>query len=141
MIVSKNTWHYKLFLKWRNIKVDKWGHTLYRYGHGLTLCCYMKAVFIYACPRIIWNRKESKLIMLISLLSIIIWLELTSYFFLLFMIEITIGLLAIVGMLAIAAFILWVVEKIRDEETTQNIIIPYIKAKKQKICPYIDFTE
>jgi hypothetical protein len=139
MNVKVGTWHYKLFEKWRSLKYKGWKP--YRYYDGLTLCCYVKAVFLFAVPRIIFQSKESRLLLLNFLLSLIVYFEITNLSFLVIMIEISTTILILCGLLIFGSAIAGAIWFFSESDTSKTLIEPYLKTKKDKICPHIDFIE
>ncbi len=140
MKLSKESWHYKLFMKWRSLKFDKdW--IPYRYDGGLSLCCYVKAVFLFAMPRIIFQSMITRLSVLNIFIFLVIYGELNSSLFLKIMIVISGGLLALMFAAIIIVITGFTMQFLTESQTSTNIIRPYFQAKKDKICPHIDFVD
>lgn len=137
MKIEKGTWHYKLFARWRSLKFVGWEP--YRYYEGITLCCYVKAVFLFAVPRIIFQSKVSKLTALNFLLAMIIYFEITSPIFLIVMVVISTLLLYLCGVTLVVLLGCGIAYFVTNSETSEAIIKPYFKSKKDKVCPRIYF--
>jgi hypothetical protein len=142
MKISKESWHYKLFMKWRGLKYSsKAGYVPYRYADGISLCCYVKAVFLFAVPRIVFQSNITRLCVLNIFLSLIVYGELTSDWFMFIMMVISGVILILVAAVSIIAAMGFGSEFLTDSKTSYRVIRPYLRAKKDKVCPHIDFIE
>lgn len=141
MEISKESWHYKLFMKWRSLKYGKGRCVPYKYDGGISLCCYVKAVFLFAVPRIIFQSNITRLCVLNIFLSLIIYGELTSNWFMLVMLVVSGVVLLFVIAATMVVGIGFAMEFLTGSQTSYRVIRPYLRAKKDKVCPHIDFID
>lgn len=151
MIISKNSWHYKLL-------TDKmfgfFNPVFYDMDISRSLCIYFWQVILVIALRILLA------IIVISPLHVLLAFGLDGhvvtgsgildiFFFINFLTGLIVsGLLGLSIVLGSLKLIYWKIEEYLPEKKKQekkpkqpNILVEYIKAKKEKVCPMIEFKE
>ena len=139
MIITKESYWYRVFtwcLKLCSKFLDK--DLVWKYRNGSNLCHFMRVIFIYS-PLILLSQLLTVFITLGILLYVpIIWFGALSWFGLIFLIT--------AGTVLIVAFC-YLMDKNAERikywyrEKEKGLMITWIKAKKQKICPLIKWEE
>lgn len=140
MNVSKNAWHYKVLMVEDQQKIQ----------YGTNLCAYFWMVVV---ALLMWTAGIAAAVLVISAVGICAWLATYVWYFMIggaFGIESfevrNILLSLVVNGILIAAW-LWSIfvrarsKRKKEVRESSNILVEYVKAKKQRICPIIEFED
>lgn len=129
MLVSKRSWHYQLVLLFSNDSED---------SIPSSLCCYFWSVLasiVYALFALVF----------ILLIAVLVSTPITQLFF-----NIPLPLVILGGIICELVLIAFLVELVKYRRTKEGyynnvkedgLIVSYLKAKKNKFCPKINFID
>jgi len=142
MKISKNSWHYKMLTE-KFFFADRWNpsrslclyfwQVMFRLAMGVFICMVVASPLVFLMVNVNGYLPETLGV------AVAIWALLGTF------------ILAICGMILILLFltgVMYLVEKLKSryfpkKEYTpkESLIINYIKAKTDKVCPIIEFKE
>lgn len=152
MNLNKNSWHYRNFDAWKNGSHSRKHGDLRRGDRQPDLCTYTRIALVYGPTRRVgrWLRRMPEwlgvvLTVLVAYVAVTA-AYLPSFPLLTAMYASLMLFLLMTAVVALASAVLYLIFIIKEDlddfrDREPSLVTSYVKAKKSKICPLIEFEE